>query len=168
MKWEQEVNIGRAIARRAGQIALETRARGLAPESKSDQSPVTEADRASESFIAAALKEAFPEDGLLGEEGTEKASMSGRRWIIDPIDGTRDFIRGNPAWAVLLGLEVENEVAAGFAYFPELDVMFSASKGGGAFREAGTSNGKATRLQASTISRDQRKGNLTARIDPRT
>jgi hypothetical protein len=91
------------------------------------------ADRECEQFIARELERAFPDDGLLGEEGAQKPSRSGRRWIIDPIDGTRDFVRGNPAWANLIGLEVEGEVVAGFACMPALGDLFAASRGGGAF-----------------------------------
>src|SRR5205814_5296150 len=98
-----------------------------------DASPVTVADREAEREIARALEEAFPEDGLLGEEGSAKDSRGGRRWIIDPIDGTRDFLRGNRAWSVLIGLEAEGEVVAGVSYFPALDEMFTATRGGGAF-----------------------------------
>ena len=62
-----------------------------------------------------------------------KESTNGRRWIIDPIDGTRDFIRGTRAWSVLIGLEENGKVVAGHAYFPAPDEMYSAAKGEGAF-----------------------------------
>src|ERR1022692_4797043 len=100
---------------------------------KSDDSPVTRADRECEQFIARELERAFPDDGVLGEEGAQKPSRSGRRWIVDPIDGTRDFVRGNPAWANLIGLEADGEVVAGFACMPALGELFAASRGGGAF-----------------------------------
>ncbi len=128
----RELETGRAIARRAGEIALRHYRTSLAVEAKPDDSPVTRADRECEQFIAAELERAFPGDGLLGEEGALKASHSGRRWIIDPIDGTRDFVRGNPAWSVLIGLEAEGEVVAGFAYMPALGDLYAASRGGGA------------------------------------
>jgi histidinol-phosphatase len=79
------------------------------------------------------LEEAYPQDGLLGEEGASKPGSSGRRWIIDPIDGTRDFLRGNRAWGVLIGLEEAGEVVAGAVYLPALDELYTARKGGGAF-----------------------------------
>src|ERR1700726_3313824 len=100
----EDLDIGRAIARRAGVMALQYWKSGLAVDTKSDASPVTIADREWERFIPASLEDAFPEDGLLGEEGSSKVSRNGRRRIFDPIDGTRDFVRGNPAWAVLLAL----------------------------------------------------------------
>lgn len=102
-------------------------------DTKADDSPVTVADRESERAIAKALEEAFPEDGLLGEEGSSKESRNGRRWIIDPIDGTRDFLRGNRAWAILIGLEEAGEVVAGISYLPALGEMFCAARGAGAF-----------------------------------
>jgi histidinol-phosphatase len=118
---------------------------GVAVDTKSDASPVTVADRKCEQLIAGSLEEAFPEDGLLGEEGSSKESRSGRRWIIDPIDGTRDFVRGNPAWAVLIALEEAGEVAAGVAYLPALDEMFVAARNLGAYCND-------QRMQASAIS----------------
>jgi fructose-1,6-bisphosphatase/inositol monophosphatase family enzyme len=75
----------------------------------------------------------FPDDGLLGEEGAARQGRSGRRWIIDPIDGTRDFVRGNPLWAVLIGLEIEGEVVAGVAHLAAQRQMFSGVKGEGAW-----------------------------------
>ena len=129
----KELETGRAIAQRAGEIAMRYFRTGLAFEAKSDDSPVTRADRECEHFIAHAIEQAFPDDGLLGEEGAQKESRSGRRWIIDPIDGTRDFVRGNPTWAVLIGLEAQGEVVAGFAHVAALGELYSASRGGGAF-----------------------------------
>jgi histidinol-phosphatase len=143
--WEREVEAGLRIARGAGEIALRYFRTGLGFEAKPDDSPVTVADRESERYIASALEEIFPEDGLLGEEGSEKASRSGRRWIIDPIDGTRDFVRGSVAWAILLALEADGEVVAGFSYLPAMGDFFHAARGSGAFR-----NGQ--RIHVSAIS----------------
>lgn len=131
--YEQELEFGRDIARRAGEVALEYRSRGIGYEAKADESPVTIADRECEKLIVEAIRKAFPEDGLLGEEGALQESTNGRKWIIDPIDGTRDFIRGTRAWSVLIGLEEKDEIVAGFAYFPSYGEMFSAAKGGGAW-----------------------------------
>ncbi len=131
--YEKEMSFGREIAKKAGDLALHHRQGGIGFDAKSDESPVTIADRECEKLIVAGLQEAFPEDGLLGEEGALKDSTNRRKWIIDPIDGTRDFIRGTRAWSVLIGLEEDDRVVAGFAYFPATCEMFSASKGGGAF-----------------------------------
>ena len=138
MAYQKELTAGVEIARKAGNLALKIREAGvtdssLGIESKPDESPVTIADRECESLIVAELRQAFPEDGLLGEEGAMRESSNGRRWIIDPIDGTRDFIRGTRAWSVLIGLEDHGSVVAGFAFFPSTDEMFSAARGEGAF-----------------------------------
>src|SRR6202046_1651671 len=133
MAYEQEMKTGAAIARKAGELALKIREGNIGVESKSDESPVTIADKACEKLIVDELTAAFPDDGLLGEEGASRESTNGRRWIIDPIDGTRDFIRGTRAWSVLIGLEERGAVVAGFAYFPSTDEMFSAARGEGAF-----------------------------------
>ena len=145
MPFQKEVEVGRSIAHRAGEIAMRYYRTGIPYEAKSDDSPVTRADRECEQFIARELELAFPDDGLLGEEGAQKPSRSGRRWIIDPIDGTRAFVRGNPAWSNLIGLEADGEVVAGFANMPALGELFTASRGGGAFV-----NGE--RIHASPIS----------------
>lgn len=133
MGFEKELEAARAAALRAGRLALDYQAKGVPAEAKLDRSPVTVADRECERLIAAALDEAFPGDGLLGEEGVVKKSASGRRWIIDPIDGTRDFLRGLPTWAVLIGLETGSDVSAGVVYFPAAGDLYFASRGGGAF-----------------------------------
>src|SRR5689334_12913546 len=116
----QELETLGTVARRAGEIALRYWRTGIAADTKSDNSPVTAADRECEQLIASALTEQYPQDGLFGEEGAARQSHSGRRWIIDPIDGTRDFLRGNPMWSTLIGLEEGEEIVAGCAYFPVL------------------------------------------------
>lgn len=128
-----ELDICQLIARRAGELALGYWDKGIAFEEKADESPVTVADHESERLIARLVEEHFPDDGLLGEEGSRKESVNGRRWIIDPIDGTRDFVRGNPLWAVLIGFEASGEVEAGVAYLPAMNLMFNAARGAGAY-----------------------------------
>src|SRR5580658_5685034 len=135
MAWQHELTIGAEIARKAGGLALKIREGNIHVESKSDESPVTIADRECEKLIVAELQRVYPEDGLLGEEGASRESSNGRKWIIDPIDGTRDFIRGTGAWSVLIGLEERGKVVAGFAYFPSTGEMYSAARGEGAFRD---------------------------------
>jgi histidinol phosphatase-like enzyme (inositol monophosphatase family) len=131
--FEHELDVCRSAALRAGEVALRYRERGIGYDSKSDESPVTAADRECEQIFALAFEGAFPDDGLLGEEGALKPSRSGRRWIIDPIDGTRDYVRGIPVWAHLIGLEQEGEVVAGVAHFPGRGETYFASRGSGAF-----------------------------------
>jgi histidinol phosphatase-like enzyme (inositol monophosphatase family) len=149
MSWERESEWARRIALRAGEIAREHAARGVSAEQKADDSPVTEADRAVEAFIASALREAFPDDGLLGEEGARAEGRSGRRWIIDPIDGTRDFVRGLPGWSSMLALEAEGEVVVGACHLAAVGELYWAARGHGAW--AGS-----RRLQASSIARPDR------------
>lgn len=102
-------------------------------ETKADNSPVTQADRECERAIARMLAETFPRDGVLGEEGARAESANGRKWIVDPIDGTRDYVRGNPLWANLIALEADGEVVAGVVNLPLLGRLYTASRGGGAY-----------------------------------
>ena len=134
---------------RAGEIALECAARGVVADQKADDSPVTAADRACEAFIVQALREAFPDDGVLGEEGARAEGRSGRRWIIDPIDGTRDFLRGIPVWSNLLALETDGEVVLGICNLAALGELYWAVRGRGAWRGD-------QRIRASAIERRDR------------
>ena len=93
---------------------------------------MTQADRECERMIARMLSDAFPDDGILGEEGARAETRSGRRWIIDPIDGTRDYVRGNPLWANLIALEAGGDVVVGVVNLPMLGKLYTASRGGGA------------------------------------
>ena len=142
----KELEVARRAALRAGEIAIEYAARGVVADHKADDSPVTAADRACEAFIVSALREAFPEDGLLGEEGARGESRSGRRWIIDPIDGTRDFLRGIPVWSNLLALEADGEVVLGICNLAAQGELYWAVRGQGAWRGD-------QRIRASTIER---------------
>lgn len=133
--FEKEIHYARLAAKKAAENAIRIQRGGLEAETKSDLSPVTIADKQGEAIISGILSEAFPHDAILGEEGASKPGSSGRRWIIDPIDGTRDFIRGNLLWCVLIGLEQEGgEVKAGLAHFPMLDLTYFAGRGMGAYK----------------------------------
>jgi histidinol-phosphatase len=134
MQFQKELDFVRRIAAEAGRLALEHQARGFKAETKDDLSPVTSADRANELLIVQRLAEAFPEDGVLGEEGAMRESRNGRRWLIDPIDGTRDFVRGIPTWGVMLALEADGEVVAGACNLAALGELYAAAKGLGAYR----------------------------------
>jgi len=133
MAWLKELEVAADAARRAAEVALRMQP-GISLEWKADQSPVTPADRECERLIAGILSDAFPGDGILGEEGARSESRSGRRWIIDPIDGTRDYLRGNALWANLIALEVGDEVMAGIVNLPVLGNLCMASRQGGAYR----------------------------------
>lgn len=131
-----ELEAAVAAARRAGEVALRHFRSGLAVEAKSDRSPVTEADREAERTIVAALRAAFPEYGVLGEEFGEQGSRE-RRWIIDPIDGTKSYVRGIPFFATLIALEEEGEVTLGVVHAPATGELLYAARGEGAFDESG-------------------------------
>jgi histidinol phosphatase-like enzyme (inositol monophosphatase family) len=133
MAYERELTAAREAAWLAGAEALRLRGAGLETETKADLSPVTNADKASERMLTERLLGEWPDDGVLGEEGSSREGGSGRRWIIDPIDGTRDFVRGNPLWAILIGLEVDGVVEAGVVTFPALKRQYWAVRGAGAW-----------------------------------
>jgi len=132
--WRSRYEAAVTAAQQAGQLALRYFDSTLTVEWKQDQSPVTIADREAESLLHATLLGAFPEDGFLGEEHGEKLGTSGYRWIIDPIDGTRNFVRGIPLWATLVGLEYQGEQIGGVADVPVLRQTYRALRGDGAYR----------------------------------
>jgi len=121
------------IAYEAGKLTLGYFGTRIAASSKGDGSPVTAADRAAEELIRARLQRAYPDHGVVGEEFGESRPGASHRWIVDPIDGTKSFMRGVPLYAVLLALEIEGVVQVGAAYFPALDEMVYAARGSGAF-----------------------------------
>lgn len=133
--WRNRYEAAIAATHEAGRLALAYFDQGVAVEWKQDHSPVTLADRGAEELLRATLSKHFPNDGFLGEEYGDQPGSSGYRWIIDPIDGTRSFVRGVPIWATLLGLEYRNEPVAGVAYLPAMGQTFRALRGDGAFRD---------------------------------
>ena len=133
MAFDHELRIARLAAEEAGSLALDYQRKGVTAETKLDESPVTAADRACEKLIVDVISREFPDDGFLGEEGSSRPGGNGRKWIIDPIDGTKDFVRGIPLWAVLIGLEQDGEIVAAAAYSPGKSLLIHAGKGMGAF-----------------------------------
>jgi histidinol phosphatase-like enzyme (inositol monophosphatase family) len=119
------------LARLAGTVALRHYRSRLTVEMKSDGSPVTIADRAAEEAARAWVRARFPHDGILGEELGEERPGAPRRWVIDPIDGTKAFIRGTPLWGSLVALCEGETVLAGAAYFPAVDEWLAAAPGAG-------------------------------------
>jgi histidinol-phosphatase len=142
--WRSRYEAAIEAAEQAGQLALQYFDHDLAVEWKQDQSPVTLADREAEAFLRTRLLERFPVDGFLGEESGDTPGTSGFRWIIDPIDGTRSFIRGIPLWATLVGLEYRGELIAGVCRLPAMRQTFRALRGDGAYRDE-------RRLRVSTV-----------------
>lgn len=120
-------------AKAAGDVILSYFLTSLQVDIKADQSPVTAADRAAEQTIVNTLQSQFPDYGFYGEEFGEQAGTTDTRWIIDPIDGTNNFIRGIPHFATLLALEEAGEITHGVIYAPVEQTLFYAAKGFGAF-----------------------------------
>ena len=136
-----------AAARAAGEVALRYFRSELTVETKADRSPVTVADRECEQRIVGILRRAFPDYGVCGEEFGEEAGKGGKRWIIDPIDGTKSFVRGIPFFATLIALEEDAEVTLGVVHAPATGELLYATKGGGAF------DGSGARLSVSAVDR---------------
>jgi histidinol-phosphatase len=119
------------VARVAGDVAMRFYKSGVAVESKGDGSPVTAADRAAEQAARDWLAERFALDGVLGEELGETQPNARRRWVLDPIDGTKTFVRGVPLWGSLVALCEGETVLAGAAYFPAVQEIVAAAPGEG-------------------------------------
>ncbi|MFQ3588354.1 MAG: inositol monophosphatase family protein [Fimbriimonadaceae bacterium] len=119
----------------AGRFTLAHFQTGVTVDIKSDESPVTAADRGAERILRDRIAAAFPQDAILGEEEGESAGQSGSqgRWIIDPIDGTKSFVSGVPLYSNLLAFERNGVLEIGVVGFPALGEMVYAERGGGAF-----------------------------------
>jgi len=116
-------------------------ARGVDSKSSSTDM-VSDADREAEAAIAEILRTARPDDGLLGEEGLEETAASARRWVVDPLDGTTNFLYGFPSWCVSVALEDAGGALAGAVFDPNRDELFAAERGAGA-----TCNGAPIRVR---------------------
>jgi myo-inositol-1(or 4)-monophosphatase len=116
-----------AIARQAGEIALNHfRSAALTPvKNKGHLDLVTRADREVEAFLVERLRETFPDDGVYGEEGGDITAVSGRIWVIDPFDGTFNFVRGGQNWTVFIGLFENRRPVFGVIFTPARDLMLS-------------------------------------------
>jgi myo-inositol-1(or 4)-monophosphatase len=123
-----------ATAREAGDLILRLRAEGVevAGTKSSDIDIVTRADQAAEALIKSRLLGARPDDGMVGEEGDELPGTSGVVWIVDPIDGTVNYLYGHPHFSVSIAAEVDGQIVAGVVVAPALDLEYVATLGGGA------------------------------------
>jgi histidinol phosphatase-like enzyme (inositol monophosphatase family) len=121
------------LGRGAGDITLEYFRKKPETSTKDDGSYVTIADREAEKYLRRQIAERFPDDGCVGEEEGESTGRSGRRWIVDPIDGTFAFVHGVPFYGVLIALEVDGESVVGVVNVPALGELVSAAKGLGCF-----------------------------------
>jgi histidinol-phosphatase len=150
-RWSDDLRVAHVLADAADDISMRRfRALDLKVEAKPDLTPVSDADLATEESIRNLLRRARPRDAMLGEEfGQTGASQ--RCWVIDPIDGTKNFVRGVPVWATLIGLMADGEVTVGVASAPALGRRWWAVKGGRAW--TGRSLTKATNCQVSGVSK---------------
>ncbi len=150
MAFSSELETAIRAARAAGEIIAGYYARGsVEVDLKADASPVTQADRDADAAIAAVLRAAFPDDAILSEESPDDDARlaHSRVWIVDPLDGTRDFVGRTDDFAVHVALAVDGVPVVGAVYLPVTATLYSAVAGGGAWREA---NGVRERLAVSS------------------
>ncbi|HEY7400592.1 MAG TPA: inositol monophosphatase family protein [Actinomycetota bacterium] len=145
--FEEELAFAEEAADRASEIAMSFFLGTFEVREKPDRSPVTEADLAVEAAFREMVAERFPDDAVVGEE-QGRTGAADRAWVVDPIDGTKNFADGVPVWATLLALQVDGRSVVGVAAAPALHERFTAVEGGGAFR-----NG--SRIHASDRSLDR-------------
>jgi histidinol-phosphatase len=136
--WRTRYNLAVELARKGGDLARQVyeatfHDRSMEVDRKDDNSPVTVADRGAERLIRDHVAKYFPQDGFLGEEYGDQPGESGFRWIIDPIDGTKSFVRHVPIWGTLIGLEYKGEQIAGVVYIPVFRQIYRALRGDGAY-----------------------------------
>lgn len=124
-----EQRVAEAVAREAGRRMIHARAAGFDVSMKGANDLVTNIDRDIEGFIKSALIDAFPGDSVLGEEKGVEGESEGRRWFVDPIDGTMNFVQGIPMFCVSIGLSVGGERQVGVIYDPNRDELFSGRRG---------------------------------------
>src|SRR5687767_13994071 len=115
------------VAQLAGDAAMRYYRTGIGVETKSDGSPVTAADRAAEQLARDWIEARFPGDGILGEELGATRPDARRRWILDPIDGTKSFVAGVPLWGTLVAVAEGEKILAGAAYFPAVGELVAAA-----------------------------------------
>ncbi|HVK86975.1 MAG TPA: 3'(2'),5'-bisphosphate nucleotidase CysQ [Kofleriaceae bacterium] len=140
MSFARELQVAEVAARAAGELVARYYAAGpIAVEHKADASPVTAADRDANAAILEVLRAAFPGDAILSEESPDDgARLSATRvWIVDPLDGTRDFVKRTDDFAVHVGLAVDGEAVVGAVYLPVTRALFAAARGAGAWCEQG-------------------------------
>lgn len=137
MPYERELEVALAAAREAGAAVRHYYETGTEAWEKSEDNPLTKADLESDRIIAKHLREAFPDDGLLSEETVDDPSRTSKRrvWIVDPMDGTKEFTKKIPEFCVSIGMVEDGEPVLGVAFNPAVGVAVWATKGGGTFRD---------------------------------
>ena len=129
-----ELAFAHELADIAAEVTLSLFGHRLPVELKDDETPVTEVDRRAEQTIRAAIAARFPGDGVLGEEEGLQEGANGRRWVIDPVDGTKLYAEGIPLWTTLIALEIDGASVLGVADAPAIGDRYHAVKGQGAWR----------------------------------
>lgn len=125
-----DYQLAAALVREAGQLALLMRMAGLQSKQKTSVSDVvTAADHAAEAYVLEQLQRCRPADGILGEEGASVAGTSGRTWVIDPVDGTYNFLHGSTYWCSAIALKDSSDVVLGAIYQPEEDKLWLGGQG---------------------------------------
>lgn len=125
-----DYQLAAALVREAGQLALLMRMAGLQSKQKTSVSDVvTAADHAAEAYVLEQLQRCRPADGILGEEGAAVAGTSGRTWVIDPVDGTYNFLHGSTYWCSAIALRDSSDVLLGAIYQPEEDKLWLGGQG---------------------------------------
>ena len=134
-KYKEDLGLALELAGHADVVTMHRfEAADLSVKAKPDLTPVSDADLACEKKLRAELKKARPQDEVLGEEFGGEPVTSGRQWVIDPIDGTKNYVRGVPVWATLISLLEDGEPVVSVVSAPALRRRWYASKGAGAFR----------------------------------
>ena len=162
--FEEDLAFANELADRAGEIGLSFFGGSFEVRLKPDRTPVTEADLAIESAIREAVTARFPGDGVLGEEGG-LAGSGRRRWIVDPIDGTKNFADGVQIWSNLIALAVDDEPVVGVVNLPALGERYEAVRGGGARLNGEPIQVSRARPDRTVVRRLRRDGGLARRAE---
>jgi histidinol-phosphatase len=158
--WEADLELAQRMADAADEVTMARfRAVDLRVETKPDDTPVTDADRATEAALRAMLAAERPSDAIIGEEQGATGPDTARRWVIDPIDGTKNYLRGVPVWGTLIALEdltadIAGDVVVGLVSAPALGRRWWAARGGGAWAKVSLgSTDEERRLAVSGVSK---------------
>lgn len=148
--WESDLKLALELADAADEVTMaHYLSDDLDIQTKSDDSPVTIADKAAEKTIRTMLSQHRPQDGIWGEEFGDQSSTD-RTWIVDPIDGTKNYLRGVPVWCTLIGLRAADDVVVGVASAPAMARRWWASSGGGAWTQ--DVDGRVRQIRCSDVS----------------
>ncbi|HOW42108.1 MAG TPA: inositol monophosphatase [Candidatus Omnitrophota bacterium] len=149
------ITVGIAAARQAGEFLLEHLGHIQRIEEKADRNFATDVDKGAEALIIDAISGRFPDHGVIAEEGGSRNPGADYLWVIDPLDGTHNFIRGIPLFGVSLGIVYKQQFVGGIIYMPVQDELYVGEKGNGAYKnDARISVSAFTRLRECSVSYD--------------